>query len=224
MTGGRVIAEAAGTIVMRSMTDPDRHEDEPRDPERGWSLWGRPVALAASMLVLGFVGGWILRGDDGPVTVVPAATTTTADQGGTTTESSDDTTGATTDTETGADTTADTGADTTATAPETTTAPDTPPPARDTISLAVLNGTSTTGLAAQNATTAEGLGYTDVETGNAPTQSGPSVVYYRPGEDAAADVVAQDFQVSDVQELPADGPLATAVPGGAQVALVLGPG
>ncbi|MGI9539534.1 MAG: LytR C-terminal domain-containing protein [Miltoncostaeaceae bacterium] len=203
------------------MADSDRQDDEPREPEGGASAWGRPVALAASMLVLGFVGGWILRGDDGPVTVVPAATTTTADQGGTTTAGGGDTTPATTE----ADTTGtDTTADTTATAPDTTTAPAEPPPARDSITLAVLNGTSTSGLAAQNATTAEGLGYTGVETGNAPTQAGPSVVYYRPGEQAAADVVAQDFQVTDVQELPASGPLATAVPSGAQVALVLGPG
>lgn len=199
------------------MSEPDRHDEEPRDPEKGASAWGRPVALAASMLVLGFVGGWILRGDDGPVTVVPAATTTTADQGATTATEGGDTAPATTEADT-------TGTDTTATAPDTTTAPPEPPPARDAIALVVLNGTSTAGLAAQNATTAEGLGYTGVETGNAPTQTGPSVVYYRPGEVAAADVVAQDFQVSDVQELPASGPLATAVPSGAQVALVLGPG
>lgn len=199
------------------MSEPDRHDEEPRDPEGGPSAWGRPVALAASMLVLGFVGGWILRGDDGPVTVVPAATTTTADQGATTTAEGDDTAPSTTQADT-------TGTDTTGTAPDTTTVPAEPPPARDTIALVVLNGTDTAGLAAQNATTAEGLGYAGVETGNAPTQAGPSVVYYRAGQEAAAGVVAQDFQVSDVQELPASGPLSTAVPGGAQVALVLGPG
>ncbi len=195
------------------MPEHDSPTERPRDEHpRGAASWGRPVVLAVSMLVLGFVGGWILRGDDGPVTVVPPATTTAdAASGATTTAGGDGDSG---------ESTAPTS--TTPTAPATTAPP--APPARDTIELAILNATGTAGLAAQNQATAEGLGYTGVEVGNAPTQTGPSIVYFRAGDEAAADRVAEDFQVSGVLSLPDTGPLAAAAPGGAQVVLVLGPG
>ena len=43
--------------------------------ERG--SWVRPVVLAASCLILGFVGGWVLRGGDDDPIVLPAAGVTT---------------------------------------------------------------------------------------------------------------------------------------------------
>jgi len=106
----------------------------------------------------------------------------------------------------------------------TAPAPPAPPPDRADIALAVLNGTSTTGLAAQTAGEAEGLGYTGVATGNAPTSSDPSIVYFRAGQRPAAQRVARDLQVGAVEQLPGSGPLADAAPDGAEVILVLGPG
>jgi hypothetical protein len=179
----------------------------------------RPVLLVVSCLVIGFVGGWLLRGDDGPVTVlaptpegeqpdVPVITT-----GGGTATTGSGTTG-----------TGTSGGGTTA--PSTTTAPEEPaaPPDRADIALAVLNGTTTTGLAAQTAGEAEGLGYVGVTAGNAPTSTKPTIVYFRSGQRAAAQRVARDLQVGAVQQLPASGALADAAPDEADVVLVLGPG
>ena len=181
----------------------------------------RPVLLVVSCLIIGFVGGWLLRGDDGPVTVL--APTPEGDQaevpvittpgGGGTGTTGTATTG--TGTSGGA-----------ATAPSTTTAAQEPaaPPDRADIALAVLNGTNTTGLAAQTAGQAEGLGYSGVTTGNAPTSTSPTIVYFRPGQRAAAQRVARDLQAGAVQQLPATGALADAAPDGAEVVVVLGPG
>ena len=191
-------------------------------PSEGGRAWVRPVLLVVSCLIIGFVGGWLLRGDDGPVTVlaptpegdqsqVPVITTPGGGGSGT------GTTGTTTGTGTSGGGT---------TAPSTTTAPQEPaaPPDRADIALAVLNGTNTTGLAAQTAGQAEGLGYAGVTTGNAPTSTSPTIVYFRPGQRAAAQRVARDLQAGAVQQLPASGALADAAPDGAPVVVVLGPG
>ena len=192
-------------------------------PPEGGRAWVRPVLLVVSCLIIGFVGGWLLRGDDGPVTVlaptpegdqsqVPVITTPGGGGGG-----GSATTGTTTGTGTSGGG---------ATAPSTTTAPQEPaaPPDRADIALAVLNGTNTTGLAAQTAGQAEGLGYSGVTTGNAPTSTSPTIVYFRPGQRAAAQRVARDLQAGAVQQLPATGALADAAPDGAEVVVVLGPG
>jgi hypothetical protein len=204
-------------------TDPGTPQSGP--PEGG-RAWVRPVALVVSCLIIGFVGGWILRGDDGPVTVlaptpegeqaeVPVITTPGGGGQGRTSTSGTATGG------TGPGT-----GGTTATAPSTTTAPVEPtaPPDRADISLAVLNGTNVTGLAAQTAGEAEGIGYVGVATGNAPTSTDPTIAYFRAGQRAAAQRVARDLQVGAVQQLPASGALAEAAPDGAEVVLVLGPG
>ena len=167
--------------------------------------WIRPVALVASCLVIGFVGGWILRGDDGPVTVLaPAAPVDSGDTGSVTTP--------------GAPSTSSTGA--------TQTAPAVPaaPPDRADITLVVLNGTSVSGLAARTAGQAESLGYPAVATGNAPTSTSPTIAYFAPGRRPAAQRVAKDLQVGTVKALPKTGALADAIPDGIDVALVLGPG
>ena len=174
--------------------------------------WIRPVALVASCLIIGFVGGWVFRGDDGPVTVLaPAAPI------------DDGTTGSVT---TGGATTAPGGASTTGTTGGTPTAPaePTPPPNRGDITLIVLNGTTVSGLAARTAGQAESLGYRAVATGNAPTSTSPTIAYFAPGQRPAAQRVAKDLQVGTVQALPKTGSLADAAPDGTDVALVLGPG
>jgi len=191
-------------------SDPDTVLREPAPG--GGRAWVRPVALVVSCLVIGFVAGWVLRGDDGPVTVLaPPA----PDQSG---EAPAGTTGGT------ATAPAQT-ATTPATTPATTAEePPAPPPARSEIDLAVLNGTNVTGQAAQTAAQAESLGYAGVTAGNAPTTTDPSTVYYRQGQQAAAERVATDLEVQSVQALPTSGALASAAPAGAQVVLVLGPG
>ena len=186
------------------------------EPPDGGRAWVRPVALVLSCLVIGFVGGWILRGDDGPVTVLaPQPSGDQAEVPVVTTPGGTGTTG-----------TGTSGGTATTPGGTTTTAPAEPaaPPDRADISLAVLNGTSTQGLAAQTAGEAEGLGYVGVTAGNAPTSSDPSIVYYRGGQRAAAQRVARDLQVAAVQQLPASGALAAAAPDGAEIVVVLGPG
>lgn len=175
--------------------------------------WIRPVALVASCLIIGFVGGWIIRGDDGPVTVLaPAAPVDDGDTGAVTTGGTSTAPGSSTTT------TGTTGGATTAPAPPA------PPPDRADITLVVLNGTSTSGLAARTAGEAEALGYPGVATGNAPTSTSPTIAYFAPGQRPAAQRVAKDLQVGAVQALPKTGTIADAAPDGTDVLVVLGPG
>ncbi len=186
-------------------SDPDTASPD-RAP--GGRAWLRPLALVISCLVIGFIAGWVLRGDDGPATVLAPPPPDSAGGGAATT-------GGTT-----------TAPPTTTTAPATTTAEQEPtaPPARDQIRLAVLNATDVQGAAGRTADEAESLGYTGVTTGNAPTTTDPTTVYYREGQQAAADRVAADLQVGQVTALPASGALAAAAPAEAQVVLIIGPG
>jgi len=164
-------------------------------PSGRTAVIARLAAIGLACLVAGFVVGWFTRGDGGAGSVLPAATAP-ADAG-------------------------------TATRPVTTSA-DTPPapaplPRPASIRMAVLNGTSITGFAAQTATRARALGYPAPSTGNAPSGTGPTVVYFRQGRRDAARRVAQDLGFSAIRALPASGPIATAAPSGAQVVVVLGP-
>lgn len=204
--GNRVASPSfPGLSPVRNMaTDPDT---APRDRAPGARAWVRPLLLVISCLVIGFVAGWVLRGDDGPATVLappapePAGEAPAGTTGGTTTAPA-------------------------TTAPPATTeeAPPETPPARDQIRLAVLNATDIQGAAGRTADEAESLGYAGVTAGNAPSTSDPDTVYYRAGQEAAAQRVAADLQVERVAALPASGGLASAVPADAQVVLVIGPG
>lgn len=207
------------------------------------SAWVRPVAVILSCLVLGFVGGWVLRGDDGEVTVLaPVAqgagvtAGTTPDTPAGTSTGGDATTGTAATAPAAPGDTAGTAQDPAATTPDATTgtaptgtagtvtAPDAAPADRADVALSVLNGTSIAGLAASTAERAETLGYSGVVTGNAPTSTEPSVVYFRPGARAAAEQAATDLEVVTVRPLPRSGALAAAAPAEAQVVVVLGPG
>lgn len=191
--GGGSIAHGAAGMTTDPATPP------PESPG-GARPWLRPVALVVSCLVIGFVAGWVLRGDEGTVTVLPPTQPDGTAAGG--------------------------GAATIGTAPATTTAPEPPPPppARGDIELAVLNGTAEAGLAAATAGQAESLGYIGVTTGNAPSQSGPDVVYFRSGQRPAAQRVSRDLQITAVRPLPAGSALGDEVPDDADVVVVLGPG
>ncbi len=92
---------------------------------------------------------------------------------------------------------------------------------RGSINLAVLNGSSQSGLARGTADTAEGLGYQNVFAADAPTPVTQSEVVYREGYAAQAQQVADDLQ------LPAPSPATVgsgvlAVAPDAQVVVVLG--
>lgn len=179
--------------------------------------WARPVVLAASCLILGFVAGWALRGGEDSPIIIPAA----ASEPATTTAERPTTTAPATDTATTA---------TTPTVPQTVTEvepaaaaePSLPDPAD--IPVAVLNGSGVTGLAGETAKRIEGLGYTGVTAGNAAaTQAGPSIIYHRPGGDLAARRLAQDLGYALTQVKPlADAALVSEAPATAQVILVLG--
>jgi hypothetical protein len=176
----------------------------PAESPGGPRPWVRPVALVASCLVIGFVGGWVVRGDEGPVTVLAPVTSPDTSEGGPATT---------------------TGGPGATPAPATTdAAPPTPPPARADIRLAVLNGTGESGLAGRTAGQAESLGYVGVVSGNAPAQSGPAVVYFRSGRRPAATRVARDLRIETVRALPGGGALGDEVPEAADVVVVLGPG
>ncbi len=92
---------------------------------------------------------------------------------------------------------------------------------RSSINLAVLNGSSQSGLARGTADTAEGLGYQNVFAADAPSPVTVSEVVYREGYAAQAQQVADDLQ------LPAPSPATVgsgvlAVAPDAQVVVVLG--
>lgn len=168
-------------------------------PTRRDAGWVRPVILAVSCLVIGFVGGWALRGGESDPIVLPPAPTA-----GTTTTP-------------------------TRTAPQTVTRPPAAPPPAPVIPpaadvrLAVLNGSSVTGLAGRTADRAKAVGFTGVTAGNAPTQTGPTIVYFRAGQRPAALRVAQDlgYSVAQVKPVPADPAIISAAPADAQVILVV---
>lgn len=97
-----------------------------------------------------------------------------------------------------------------------------PASARATISLAVLNGSDESGLAATGADEARGLGYQRVSEGNAPAPVSADLVLHRAGAAPQAARVAQDLQLP-TPELATDGdPVLDAAPD-ADVIVVLGP-
>jgi len=180
----------------------------------GANQWARPVLLAVSCIVIGFVIGWFARGDGGGVVLptVADAVETTA------TVASVDTTGTSTTFDT-TGTTATTG--TTGTTGGTVTGA----PARNQINLVILNGTETAGLAGKTQTQAESIGYTTVGIGDAPETQATTVAYYRTGEQAAAQQVAADLGAQTEEALTDGSPIESAavtVQPDVDVVLVLG--
>jgi len=98
------------------------------------------------------------------------------------------------------------------------------PAARSDIRLAVLNGAGVNGIAGRTAARARRIGYTRVSAGDAPRQTGPSTVYFRPSAATDAAQVAKDLDITQTRPLPREGGLATAAPAAAQVIVVLGSG
>lgn len=177
-------ARPNGGVNLRTMTT-ENHTTAP-----GERPWLRPVVLAASCVVIGFVGGWVLHGGGDSTATLPKvsddfARSLTAQSPPSRTVTVED--GAT---QTGG----------------AVAAPD-----RGTVTVHVLNGTTTSGLAARTADRLRGIQYRDVSTGNVTTGSGQSVVYFRPGQRPAAAQLASDLQISaPPQALPPGSPAARA--------------
>ena len=166
--------------------------------------WVRPLILGMSCLVLGFVGGWVLKGGGGnrnnlpklsgeytkAVTTPPPARTVTGD-----------------------------GQQTTSTPTDVAL----PAPDRSQVAVAILNATSTTGLAANKANQIRTLGYQTVSTGNAPTTPGVSAVYFRPSRRSSAQQAASDLGIAQITPLPTSGAISNAAAEfqGAHVVVVL---
>jgi hypothetical protein len=185
----------------------------------GTNAWARPVLLAVSCIVIGFVIGWFARGDGGGLTLPPVGqaietTATVAPTDTTATSAAIDTMGTTAT----VDTTGATG--TTGTTGSTISGA----PARDQIKLVVLNGTATKGLAAKTQAQAQAIGYVNVGKGNAAAQP-TTIAYYRTGQDAAAKQVAADLGAQSEDALVAGSTIESAavtVQPDVDVVLVLG--
>lgn len=185
----------------------------------GTNAWARPVLLAVSCIVIGFVIGWFARGDGGGLTLPPVGqaietTATVAPTDTTATSAAIDTMGtaATVDTSGTTGTTGTTGSSISGA------------PARDQIKLVVLNGTATAGLAAKTQAQAQAIGYVNVGKGNAAVQP-TTIAYYRTGQDAAAKQVAADLGAQSEDALVAGSTIESAavtVQPDVDVVLVLG--
>lgn len=96
------------------------------------------------------------------------------------------------------------------------------PGSRATMSLAVLNGSGEDGLAARTAEQLQGMGYSEVTQGNAPSRVTADRVYYRPGAEANALQVASDLGAAAPIALADNSGIATAAPD-SDVIVVKGP-
>ena len=105
-------------------------------------------------------------------------------------------------------------------AAQSTTLPAAPDPA--TVTVLVVNGSETAGLAASTSETLGGLGYTMAAPGNVDPVSTSSVYFAEGSEPAAVAVAAAlGLPASSVKPLPTPSPVADL--GGAVVVVVLGP-
>lgn len=93
---------------------------------------------------------------------------------------------------------------------------------RATISLAVLNGSGESGLAAGTAEDARSLGYQQVTEGNAPSPVPADVVLHRQGAAPDAARVAEDLGLPEPSLAPVNDPVLAAAPD-AEVVVLLGP-
>jgi hypothetical protein len=160
--------------------------------------WVRPLILGVSCAIIGFVGGWVLNNRGGvSVTIPPTArefdNTATAPSGKTTTVLE--------------------GEGGSAGAPV-------PPPDRIGVVVSVLNGTTTSGLAAGTAVKLRNVGYSSVSTGNTKPIPGQPTVYFREGQRRAAEQASEDLTIGQ-QPSPLPAGIARDAPAAAQVVVVI---
>lgn len=93
---------------------------------------------------------------------------------------------------------------------------------RSTISVAILNGSGESGLAARTAESAREIGYQTVSEGNAPSPVSTDIVLHRQGSAPRAARVAEDLGLPAPELASADDPALAAAPD-AEVVVLLGP-
>lgn len=165
-----------------------------KDPtiSTGAAAWLVIAAIALAGLVVGFAAGWVLRGDGGPATVLPAAASEPTERP----------------------------AATTATADPTTTAE--APIARDQLALAVLNGSGRAGLASETAAALRSAHYDAIDVGNAPARDGPTTVFFVVDRAREAARLARDLSLDSEPEPLPDGPIRDLVSPATELVVVLG--
>jgi hypothetical protein len=161
--------------------------------------WLALAAVAAAFLVVGFAAGWLLRGDGGEATVLPATVA-----------------GAGADAE-------PPGADAPRAAPAADPSPPTARP-RAQVEVVVLNGVGRAGLAAETAERLRRQGYERLAVGDAPPRAEPSTAFFVAGVRAEAERLRRDLELSAPPRALPDGPIRDLVPPAAQVVVVLGAG
>jgi hypothetical protein len=194
--------------VPRDLERVGAHRSEPRRG-RGWVVvaW---AALATGLLVgAGVVALGVLN--DSFQFVAPSATSS-AEAGDGATEPAD---AATDDAEGATDGATEAAGETPAVTPTPTATAADPSDVPASTTIAVLNATTTSGLAGRAATTLDTAGWTVGSQGNAPERSATSTVYYATAADRAAALgVAESLGVDATQQ-------STAFPG-ATITVVLG--
>jgi hypothetical protein len=90
------------------------------------------------------------------------------------------------------------------------------------VSVVVANGTNTTGLAAHFSSVLGGSGWAMKPAANASAPQTSSAVYYAPGEQAAANEIANAIGVKKTQVLPVTSSVPVAAVTGIDVVVVIG--
>ncbi len=162
--------------------------------ETGEIPWLPLAAVALAALVVGFAAGWLLRGDGGEATVLPAAEAAPlADETAAPPE------------------------------PEPAPAPATARP-RSEVAVAVLNGVGIAGLAGEAAEGLRSSGYRIVQVDDGPAQDGPTQVYFVAGLKPEAERLRRELGISPAVTALPDGPVRDTVPEAAQLVVLLGAG
>ena len=181
----------------------------------GLAIAGRPVP--ADQFVLDPANTAVDATDPAPVAT--STTTTEAEPAATTTSVASSTT---------QPPVSDTAAPTTAAAPTTTAAATTTtiagPLPRDEVRLVIGNGDGRFRLASTTADRLRPLGY-DIDLGDALAPVDATIIYYRPGFEDEAEIVAEDVDVPDaiIAAFPTNGAQITNSDDAGDVILVLGP-
>jgi hypothetical protein len=163
--------------------------------ETGKTPWLPLAAVALAALVVGFAAGWLLRGDGGEATILPAADAAPV-----------------------VDETASPPSQ-----PESAPAPATARP-RSEVDVAVLNGVGIAGLAGDAAEGLQSSGYRIVQVDDGPAQDGPTQVYFVAGLKPEAERLRRDLGISSAVTALPDGQVRDTVPEAAQLVVLLGAG
>jgi hypothetical protein len=157
--------------------------------------WLPLAAVAVAALIVGFAAGWLLRGDGGEATVLPAADAAPLVE------------------------------ETPAPPPalEPTPPPQSALP-RSEVDVAVLNGVGVAGLAGQAAETLRTSGYRIVQVDDGPRLDGPTEIFFVAGRNAEAQRLRRDLGITNAVTALPDGPVRDVIPEATQLVVLLGAG